>query len=758
MMKNKKVLFLALTILLTIIGGNQALAYSQSERITACTTTDLANMSMELFDAPLSTFTDGTTRYWLHSENSGDTFQMFTGTLDAPCGALKWEKTRAQLFTNASTIQGMPWIVSTYKDTNGLLAFIHVEHAGANASKGKIGLAWSTDNGNTFTYLGDIIIPFGDPDEMNIQGAPYFVMDGYFYVYYSDNNAPHVPGASVARSKVTDVIQAAMNGTVSDWYKYYDNDWTEPGLGGQFTPIADAEGITHTSAAYSTYTNKYYFVTTIMGWYGSQSPTWIKLWESTDGIHWTLTRTIAEDESSNVGPNAGYQYVTIVGTDGSSNGTVGQTFYVYSGLNPYHSDKSIKRWTVDLGGSSPAPNPMPINENLAYNLAYSSSSNIDGNQTADKAFDGDPNGLTNWQAAAGSNYGEQWLEVDFGTNRTFNKAVLTEYGNRTQEYRIEYWDGAAWFTAYTGTTIGDWNSPRTVVFPEVIGSKARIKFMSGSITPIIYEFEIYHQTVSPNLAEDKSYSSSSDADANQTAEKAFDQLFPTNWQSAPGVSGQWLEVDFGANTSFNKAVLNEYGNLTTGYRIEYWDGSGWHTAYTGTTIGNNNELKTISFPTVTGSKARIYFTSGTGAAILYEFELFKEESATNLSHRKTAYSSSSNLDATQTAERAFDGSLFTNWQAAAGTSYNGQWLEVDFGENRTFDRAVITEYDNRTTGYQIQYWNGTGWLTAFTGTTIGDANSPKTVTFTAVTGSKARLYFTSGTVTPIIYEFELYRQ
>ncbi|SFJ15385.1 hypothetical protein SAMN02799624_03493 [Paenibacillus sp. UNC496MF] len=84
---------------------------------------------------------------------------------------------------------------------------------------------------------------------------------------------------------------------------------------------------------------------------------------------------------------------------------------------------------------------------------------------------------------------------------------------------------------------------------------------------------------------------------------------------------------------------------------------------------------------------------------------------------------------------------------------------MDFGAGTTFNKAVLTEYDSRTTGYRIEYWNGSAWQTAYTGTNIGASYVPKTITFPSVTGSKARIYFTSGTsYAPIIYEFGIYNQ
>jgi len=110
---------------------------------------------------------------------------------------------------------------------------------------------------------------------------------------------------------------------------------------------------------------------------------------------------------------------------------------------------------------------------------------------------------------------------------------------------------------------------------------------------------------------------------------------------------------------------------------------------------------------------------------------------------------------THDAEAAFDGEMYSYWQATPG-SYAGEWLEVDFGANTTFDKAIIAEKDGHTSGYDIRYWNSSQWLNACTGTMIGSGKSPTTVTFVPVTGSKARLFFLSGTKQPQVCEFQLY--
>ena len=150
-------------------------------------------------------------------------------------------------------------------------------------------------------------------------------------------------------------------------------------------------------------------------------------------------------------------------------------------------------------GPTPTPTPTPSSTNLALNKTYASSSNWDGNQTADKACDGTLS--THWQAgngtATGQGFNNSWVEVNFGTNTTFDKVRLSEYGSRTTGYKIQYWNGSSWLDAYTGTTLENNPNFKMVTFGAVTGSKARVLFTSGTeYSPIIFEFEIYNDGAS----------------------------------------------------------------------------------------------------------------------------------------------------------------------------------------------------------------------------------------------------------------------
>jgi peptidoglycan hydrolase-like protein with peptidoglycan-binding domain len=336
----------------------------------------------KMIDSSITTFSLNGNNYWMNS-NAIYTAKYF-GTIDAPFRTLLWSKPTEDVFVGAKRILDTPdglvpgyWIVNNYQDANGILGIVHTEHpkvTGGTYSTGRtrIGLSWSSDMGEHYTYLGDIIIPFTDPVD-NIQGAPYIIKDGYMYLYFSDkcNGNSSLGGpVTVARANLEEVLGAAKLGRVSQWQKYLNGSWTSPGLGGDCSAVIIGDGINHTDAAYSTYTGKYYFLLSSMNW-GSQATgpgTWIKMYESIDGINWVLKRGIVNEAPETW--MLGYQYVSIVDASGSDNGTVGQKFYVFSAKDVGDAAKVRGyRWTVDLHGSADGPALPPAINSLTTNYS-----------------------------------------------------------------------------------------------------------------------------------------------------------------------------------------------------------------------------------------------------------------------------------------------------------------------------------------------------------------------------------------------------
>ena len=117
-----------------------------------------------------------------------------------------------------------------------------------------------------------------------------------------------------------------------------------------------------------------------------------------------------------------------------------------------------------------------------------------GAYEAAKAVDGSID--TRW-APSDEQSRDWWLEVNFGTNQTFNSTLINEAFNRVTSYSIQYWNGSAWTTCASGTSIG---SNKVDKFNPVTASRVRLSIGSvSSATPSICEFET-HLDDGPNLA------------------------------------------------------------------------------------------------------------------------------------------------------------------------------------------------------------------------------------------------------------------
>lgn len=336
-------------------------------------------------DAPVSTYTVQGNRYWLASQwdwSGRITHSLLGGGLDNPYGQVLWTKQTcardAQGFCVSSPgyafTQIVPpavaqlWFVNLYQpqpvDDGELLGFVHEERVnlsggvdGNQEGKTRIGLAWSIDHGNTWTYLGRILSPFGDAEPHNIQGAPYVVKDGYFYVYFTDKVTTESgvrSGIAVARASVASVLQAARAGSLGTglWKKYNAGSFSTDGLGGVSSPIAPW-GITHTQAGYSAQTGKFYLPLTFMTWQsGSERVnSSVKIYESTDAVTWSASPSIvvADERAGTLRADAGYQYCSIADRDGAPNAQLGDAFYLYCMKDPYPRSRNfaIYRWEVD---------------------------------------------------------------------------------------------------------------------------------------------------------------------------------------------------------------------------------------------------------------------------------------------------------------------------------------------------------------------------------------------------------------------------
>ncbi len=239
------------------------------------------------------------------------------------------------------------WFTSIYNPGGSeRLAFIHEENAdytGFNASgqgwegRTRIGLAYSSNSGDTWTYLGRIAMPHQDPMPFNIQGSPYFIYNGDFYVWYKDRNGSGAEGYAVSKANVAAVLAAAQSNSLGTalWQKKTPTGWSSNIGAEPAFPAPAAEGIVHSQAAHSSDGN-YYMITTLMAGtaWGTTSSNIVLFTVNPVTLAWTKRAYIVDESITAFDPDAagnGYQYASIVDPAGGANGEVGSSFYVYSG-------------------------------------------------------------------------------------------------------------------------------------------------------------------------------------------------------------------------------------------------------------------------------------------------------------------------------------------------------------------------------------------------------------------------------------------
>jgi hypothetical protein len=326
--------------------------FTLDRTIIAVSRQQLEAMRINLADSPLHPIPgepNSGNLEWIHSGGGADGINgttpvnRFRGTLENPAQQFVSVSTNAEYWRNPNNIGGRKWSMNIYKDSPSLMiAVVHIEYGGADSFRWRMGLGKSTDNGQNWTFLGEVVHAETDPPmqtDYNIGGGPFAVKDGFFHLFYRDLN-----GAGVARAPLAEVVQAAENNTVPQFRKLFNNDWNEPGNGGRAQPLNDSGSGDHNDLAFSTVTGKFYQV--VM----SQGFNEVHLLESTDLITWNDLGAI---NAAPVYARKGFvYYLSIVNEDGTDNGQVGNKFYVYFARTDLFPLYNFYRTTVTLTGAA----------------------------------------------------------------------------------------------------------------------------------------------------------------------------------------------------------------------------------------------------------------------------------------------------------------------------------------------------------------------------------------------------------------------
>jgi hypothetical protein len=288
--------------------------------------------------------------HWV-GNNKGGSLVTTAGTLDNPLGSGNAEDVSVSPNPNASVnpiypsygyMGGGPvyqvpagMVSAGTTGAGSLLATYHAELPN-DALYAALGLAASTDNGLTWTDLGEIIrlnqaYKVG-LDGFEIGDGPLVLSpDGkYFYLYFPDwiaNGSVHTTNAqgvssttnvSVARALVSSVLAAAFGPAPHHsiaFQKFYEGSWIlQPALGGASADL-------NPNAAYSGYLDIHYnsflqrYVMII------SNDTTFAYAESTDALSWTVPIPLGT-----FGPIAAYPTAVGVGSDPH---TLGKSYYIY---------------------------------------------------------------------------------------------------------------------------------------------------------------------------------------------------------------------------------------------------------------------------------------------------------------------------------------------------------------------------------------------------------------------------------------------
>jgi hypothetical protein len=203
-----------------------------------------------------------------------------------------------------------------------------------------LGLAVATDDsGLYFRDLGTIVEPSLQSGQAEVGGGSFAVVDSHLYVYYRDwfedgsfNNL------SVARAPIDELVNNALNWEGTEFTKYFDGNWSEPGRGGLSSPLEIGNPANSWSAvSYNDYLDQLVLVTSQWDADGGD----LYLTTSHDGLNWSERQAVDLDPGEQF-------YPSLIGTGYDPTHT-GESFYVYytdskkGGWNRWKDAKLVRR-------------------------------------------------------------------------------------------------------------------------------------------------------------------------------------------------------------------------------------------------------------------------------------------------------------------------------------------------------------------------------------------------------------------------------
>jgi RHS repeat-associated protein len=271
---------------------------------------------------------------------------------------------------------------------------------------------------------------------------------------------------------------------------------------------------------------------------------------------------------------------------------------------------------------------------------------------------------------------------------------------------------------------------------------------------------------------------------------ATDAATGSGWNNGTTALPAWLQVDFNGSKTIDEIDLfapqDDYTNPVepttsmtftlyglSGFDIQYWNGSNWVTIPGCSVSGNNKIWRQFNFAAITTSKIRVLTNASPDSySRLTEIEAWTTSSVPAPTRVNMALTANGAIATASSAQDAARGALATingdrkglHWatDAATGSGWNNgttalpAWLQVDFNGSKTVDEidlfAPQDDYTNPVepttsmtftlyglSGFDIQYWNGSNWVTIPGCSVSGNNKIWRQFNFAAITTSKIRL-------------------
>lgn len=250
------------------------------------------------------------------------------------------------------------WLNSTWQDGSVTRAWYHAETACNYPTTHKsVAYAESYDGGRTFikpNYPANQVITappyYTDPDEDDEGDHHVLQVGDYLYLYFIPSRDWQL---RLARSHVDD------GGLPGTWYKYYNDSFGEPGLGGESSPLDPTGALTRSWVSFNTYLNAYIGFSYVArngeftGFGFTMSPDGITDWAA-------LPYLVLQTEREYWGPPdtelVEYPSLVSIYGDGDNIGSVFWLYYMYLNPGDDFQDRYLLRrkiWLTNAASSAP---------------------------------------------------------------------------------------------------------------------------------------------------------------------------------------------------------------------------------------------------------------------------------------------------------------------------------------------------------------------------------------------------------------------